>query len=185
MAAEPAAEPLADRPARVATPTTRAPGHRLALFAGLALTVAVLDQLVKAWIVANFQVDRIVPILGEYVRIALSHNTGALFGLFRDQAPIFALFSLGVIALIVWYEWRAGASLLVTLALGFLLGGALGNLTDRLRLGYVVDFVDIGIGTFRWYTFNVADASISLSVLLLLLLAIRPALGSPERTSGA
>ena len=179
------AEPLADRPARVAVEAGRAPGHRLALFAGLALTIAVVDQLVKAWIVANFQVDRVVTILGDFVRIALSHNTGALFGLFRDQAPIFALFSLGVIALIVWYEWRAGSSLLVTLALGFLLGGALGNLTDRLRLGYVVDFVDIGIGTFRWYTFNVADASISLSVLLLLLLAVRPSLGSAERGPGA
>ena len=59
------------------------------------------------------------------------------------------------------------------------------NLIDRLGAGYVVDFVDIGIGTFRWYTFNVADASISLSVLLLLLLAVRPSLGNPERTSGA
>jgi len=179
-----AAEPLADRSARAGTDTGRAPGQRLALFVGLAVTIAVVDQLVKAWIVSNFEVDRVVPIVDEYVRIALSHNTGALFGLFRDQAPIFALFSLGVIGLIVWYEWRAGSSLLVTLALGFLLGGALGNLADRLRLGYVVDFADIGIGTFRWYTFNVADAAISTSVLLLLLLAIRPTLGSRDRGRG-
>ena len=180
-----AAEPLTERSARADPAMGRASGQRLALFVGLALTIAIVDQIVKAFIVTNFDVGRVQPILGEYVRIALSHNTGALFGLFRDQAPIFALFSLGVIGLIVWYEWRAGASLLVTLALGLLLGGALGNLTDRLRVGYVIDFVDLGIGTFRWYTFNVADASISGSVLLLLLLAIRPSLaGAAGRDRG-
>jgi signal peptidase II len=152
----------------------RADRSRWLVFVALALGVLVVDQIVKAWIVANFEVDRVVSIVGEYVRIAVSHNSGALFGLFRDQAPIFALLSLGVIGLIVWYQSRAGGSLLVTSALGLLLGGALGNLTDRLRLGYVVDFVDLGIGTFRWYTFNVADAAISCSILLLIVLAIRP-----------
>ena len=130
--------------------------------------IATADQVVKAWIVANYQVGQVVSIVGDFIRIAPSQNSGALFGLFRDQAPIFALLSLGVIGLIVWYESRAGASLFVTIALGLLLGGAIGNLGDRLRLGYVVDFVDMGIGAWRWYTFNVADASISTAVLLLL-----------------
>ena len=94
--------------------------------------------------------------------------------MFREQAPIFAVLSIGVMGLIVWYESRAGGSLLVTVALGLLLGGALGNLTDRLRLGYVLDFMDLGIGGWRWYTFNVADAAISLSILLLFVAALRP-----------
>jgi hypothetical protein len=64
----------------------------------------------------------------------------------------------------------------ISVTLGLLLGGAIGNLLDRFRLGYVVDFVDLGIGTFRWYTFNVADAAISLSLVLLVLLAIKPEL---------
>lgn len=153
---------------------SRAGRSRLALFTGLAIGIAVVDQLLKAWIVANFEVNRVVPIWGEFARIAVTHNTGAIFGMFRDQAPIFALFSLGVIGLIVWYESRVGGSLLATLALGLLLGGALGNLADRLRLGYVVDFVDLGIGTWRWYTFNVADMAISASIVLLLLMAIWP-----------
>ena len=168
-----AAEPVASARTGL-TPESRADRSRWLVFFGLAAGVLVVDQVVKAWIVANFEVDRVVPIVGEYVRIAVSHNSGALFGLFRDQAPIFALFSLGVIGLIVWYQSRAGGALFVTVALGLLLGGALGNLTDRLRLGYVVDFVDLGIGSFRWYTFNVADAAISCSILLLLVLAIRP-----------
>lgn len=144
------------------------------LFVALALAVFAADQVVKSWIVANLTVGRPVEVVGDYVRLNLSHNTGALFGLFREQAPIFAVFSVVVIGLIVWYQARVGRSLLATLALGLLLGGAFGNLADRLQYGYVVDFVDAGIGTLRWYTFNVADAAISCSILLLLVLAFRP-----------
>jgi signal peptidase II len=150
------------------------------VFAGLALAVLVVDQLVKAWIVSRFDAGTVAPIVGDSVRIWLSHNTGALFGMFRDQAPLFALFSLVVIGIILWYEARAGGSLLVTVALGLLLGGALGNLGDRLRLGYVLDFVDLGIGSWRWYTFNVADAAITGAVLLLLVMALIPALAGPR-----
>lgn len=158
---------------------------RWVLFAGLALLIVVVDQLAKSWVVSNYQVGVASPIIGDTMRIWLSHNTGALFGLFRDQAFLFAAFSFGVIGIIVWYEARAGRSLLVTLALGLLLGGALGNLTDRLRLGYVVDFTDLGIGSWRWYTFNVADAAISASVLLLLLLAIVPGLSGQADEVGS
>jgi signal peptidase II len=154
---------------------------RWILFFGLAATILIVDQITKAWIVSNYEVSVAIPILGDSVRIWLSHNTGALFGLFRDQALIFAAFSFAVIGIILLYEARAGKSWLVTVALGLLLGGALGNLTDRLRLGYVVDFMDLGIGTWRWYTFNVADAAISGSVLLLLLVAIVPSLGGSNR----
>jgi signal peptidase II len=144
------------------------------LFVGLALVIFIADQLTKSWIVANLQVGRPLRIVDDYLRLSLTHNDGALFGLFRDQAPVFAVFSVVVIGLIVWYQGRVGRSLLATTALGLLLGGAFGNLADRLQYGYVVDFVDAGIGTFRWYTFNVADASISCAILLLILLALRP-----------
>ncbi|MFL5679608.1 MAG: signal peptidase II [Chloroflexota bacterium] len=158
---------------------------RWALFAGLAATILVADQLTKAWIAAN--VDPVQPtrIVGDNLRLVISHNSGALFGLFRDQAPLFALFSLGVIALIVWYNSRVGSSLVLAIALGLLLGGALGNLTDRLRLGYVLDFVDAGIGSLRWYTFNIADAAVSTSLVLLVLVALWPSLaGPPEQPAG-
>jgi signal peptidase II len=79
-----------------------------------------------------------------------------------------------VVALIVLYHGRAGGGRYLSITLGLLLGGALGNLVDRIRLGYVVDFVDAGIGDIRWYTFNVADAGISFSLLLLLAMSIRP-----------
>jgi signal peptidase II len=104
-------------------------------------------------------------------------NTGALFGLFRDQADLFAVLSVAVMALIVWYHRRAvaGNGWLATLALGLLLGGAVGNFIDRIRLGHVVDFVDMGFPDgWRFYTWNLADAAISTSILLLLLMAVLP-----------
>jgi signal peptidase II len=149
---------------------------RWLLFATLSIGVLVADQLTKAWIAANVTVDRPIRVLDDYIRLVISHNTGGLFGMFRDLAPVFALASVGVIGLIVMYHARSGRSLVLTTALGLLLGGALGNLFDRIRLGYVLDFVDAGIGDLRWYTFNVADAAISTALLLLVLVALRPSL---------
>ena len=100
----------------------------------------------------------------------------------RPIWPIFLGLAAAVVGLIVAYHGRTGRSPYLSVALGLLLGGALGNMTDRLRLGYVVDFVDAGIGNLRWYTFNVADAAISCAILMLLLLALCPSLGDPQPT---
>jgi signal peptidase II len=163
--------------------TTRTAPHWL-VFLGLAGLIVVLDQLTKAWLVANVSPGEVVNVIGEFVRLVFNKNSGALFGLFRDNAVLFGVVSIGVVGLIVVYHARVGRSLYLSLALGFLLGGALGNLADRLRLGYVVDFVDMGIGDFRWYTFNVADAAISTAIVMLVGAAIIPSLaGLGERRS--
>ncbi len=151
-------------------------GVRWTLFVPLVAAVVVLDQLSKAWILANVPPGGSIEILGPYLRLILTQNTGGLFGLFQGNAPLFALVSIAVMALIVLYESRVGAAIVPTVALGLLLGGAIGNFIDRIRIGYVVDFVDMGIGTFRWYTFNVADAAISTAIVLLLLMAVVPGL---------
>ena len=155
---------------------------RLLLFLGLGAVVVVADQVSKAWVNGSFALSRAsdvvagplaapTPVLGDFVRIAKGYNNGAIFSLFGASASIFAVGSLIAIAAIVWFEVARGGrtSWWVTVALGLLLGGATGNLIDRVRLGYVIDFVDMGIGTWRWYTFNVADASISVSIVMLLL----------------
>jgi lipoprotein signal peptidase len=92
-----------------------------------------------------------------------------------------------VVAVIVGYELHSGwTNWLVTLALGLLLGGAVGNFIDRIRLGYVVDFADMGIGTWRWYIFNVADSAITVSIVVLLLLSIfAPRMLGPRSDDGA
>ena len=170
-------EPL-DEAVTVTAPAERgAAGRpRWGLFVGLAAGIVAVDQLVKAWIggAGVLVVGQPVQVIGDLLRITVTHNQGALFGLFQGSAQLFAVVSLAVLGVIVWYHARAGRSLLVSIALGLLLGGAIGNLIDRLRLGYVIDFVDAGIGSVRFYTFNVADSAISLAILLLILLALWP-----------
>ena len=150
------------------------------VFGGLALFVLVLDQLTKTWVDASFALaspfappgapDAPTPLLGDLVRIAKSYNDGGIFGIAGDSALVLAAASLGVIAVIVWVEAKQGRDdPLLTVALGLLLGGALGNLVDRLRFQHVIDFVDMGVGDNRWYTWNIADAAISIAIVLLLI----------------
>jgi signal peptidase II len=150
--------------------------RRWPLFLGLAVTVVVADQIAKALVTSALRPGESVSIVGDLVRIVFGQNTGALFGLFKDNAAAFGVVSLVVVGLIVAYHARAVGTLYLTVTLGLLLGGAIGNMVDRLLRGYVVDFVDVGIGPTRFYTFNVADSAISLAILLLFVAALRPAL---------
>jgi signal peptidase II len=161
----------------VTAPVERAAARkpaRWAVFIGIAVGVVVLDQLSKAWLVSSIDPGESIQLLGDYLRLIFSQNSGALFGIFRDQAIVFGVVSLGVVSLIVWYHGHSGRSLYLSIALGLLLGGALGNLIDRFRLGYVVDWIDMGIGDIRFWTFNIADAAVSTAILLLILMALFP-----------
>lgn len=157
----------------VAGPAPAVSSRRWSIFAGLGTAVVVADQLTKAVIAATLPLDSTTEVVGDLIRLAPSANSGAIFGLFPDQGWLFGALSVGVLVLIVAYHARsAETGPIMSVALGFLLGGAVGNLIDRFRFGYVLDFVDMGIGSLRWYTFNVADAAISTSILLLLLVAV-------------
>ena len=161
----------------------RAATARWPAFAAIALLVVVLDQATKAWLVSRLAPGQSMVMLGDWVRFVHGQNNGALFGLFRDSAAGFAAVSLVVVGAILWYQARAGSGLYISITLGLLLGGALGNLADRVRLGYVVDFVDAGIGRLRFWTFNVADASISLAIVLLFAASFWPALAGSRAAS--
>ncbi len=145
----------------------------------LAFTVAVSDQLLKGWVVANYKLNTPAPVLGDWLRIDFIHNAGGLFGIFQDSAHVFAIVTIIVVAVLIALEVGSGwRSWLVTITLGLLLGGAIGNFIDRIRVGYVVDFVDIGIGTWRFYIFNVADAAVTVSILLMVVIwFVAPHLG--------
>lgn len=145
-------------------------------FVGLAAAILAADQLTKAWLTSFLAPGESVRVVDDLLRLIHGQNAGGLFGLFQGQALPFALVSLVVVGLIVGYHARSGRNAYLTVTLGLLLGGALGNLLDRLRLGYVVDFVDAGIGSVRWYTFNVADAAISMAIVLLLAASLFPSL---------
>jgi len=161
----------------VAGSTVERRATRWGLFVGIAVAVVIVDQLTKSWLVANVAPGGAIEIVGDWLRLIHGRNDGGLFGLFGGSAAVLAVASLGVIGLIVAYHARSKANVVLSIALGLLLGGAIGNLIDRIRYGYVVDFVDAGIGTLRFYTFNVADSAISIAILLLILLALFPALG--------
>ncbi len=173
-----------------AGPTTGAPvvaatGRPLwLLFLGIAAGVLIVDQLSKAWVVASIQPTEAVRLLGDYLRLIYSRNDGALFGMFGSSAPILALTSLVVIGLVFVYHARSGRSPLLSVALGLLLGGALGNLIDRIHYGFVVDWVDMGLGSLRFWTFNLGDAAIDIGIILLIVLALWPGLGGTGRDPG-
>jgi len=130
-------------------------------FLGLAALVLVADQLTKAWLTSFLAPGESVRVVDDLLRLVHGQNAGGLFGLLQGQALPFALVSLVVVGLIVGYHARSGRNPYLSVTLGLLLGGALGNLLDRLRLGYVVDFVDAGIG---------------LAILLLLAASLFPSL---------
>jgi signal peptidase II len=171
--------------------------RRWALFLGLAGGVVVLDQVTKLWVDGSFgEASRSIPagepggptqLIGDLVRIAKTYNDGAIFGLFEAVAPLMATLSLLVIGGLLWFEWRHGATTgpLVTIGLGLLLGGALGNLIDRLRIGHVIDFVDMGFGATRWYAWNIADAAVFLGILALFAAALLGDRAVPGRRSQA
>lgn len=124
--------------------------------------VLVLDQVTKYLTEQYFASDptRQVQILGDWLRYIYVTNEGAAFGLLQGQRPLFLLAALVVVpAIFYFYRSLTVEPWWVRFSLGLLLGGALGNFIDRARQGYVVDFIDMGIGNMRWPTYNVSDSS--------------------------
>ncbi|HEX8967752.1 MAG TPA: signal peptidase II [Chloroflexota bacterium] len=145
------------------------------LFLGLAALVVVLDQITKRLAEDRLRGQRPIPVVDDILRLTYVENRGAAFGLLQDQTAFFVfvgILVIGVIAASYRYLPRSGFRL--HLALGLQLGGALGNLIDRVRQGYVVDFVDFGYRSNWWPVFNVADSAIVVGVALLALNALVP-----------
>ena len=132
------------------------------------LLIATADQLSKIWIRTNLALGQSVPEVG-FPRLTHINNTGAAFGLFREQTfPLIIVALVGVAALLVYaiILYRRFPILnnrLAWVSLGLVLGGTVGNLIDRLRSGYVTDFIDFGF----WPAFNIADSSIVIGVSIL------------------
>jgi len=142
-------------------------GPRLLVIAACALGVLVADRLTKNWVAENIPLNQPRQIVGDYVRIVHAENTGAAFGLLPERTTLLSVLSvLAVVAIVYYYRQIASSSWLVTATLGMQLGGAAGNLVDRIRQGFVIDFVDVGVGDVRFWAFNVADSSIVVGIAL-------------------
>lgn len=150
----------------------------------LSLAVVVLDLASKQWASQNLVLHRPEPVL-PMINLTLMHNTGAAFSLLGDaggwQRWFFIVLALLISAVLVgWIRRLEPGQGWLALGLGLILGGAVGNLVDRVRFGYVVDFLDVYYGSWHWPAFNVADSAISIGVAMLvidMLRGTRPANG--------
>ncbi|MEK6716373.1 MAG: signal peptidase II [candidate division NC10 bacterium] len=145
------------------------------LFYYVALTVILLDQATKLVIVEALRVGQGIPVIPGFFDIVFVLNPGAAFGFLATLSegvrnPFFILITVVAVILIVFYHTRfLHADRLASVALGLILGGAIGNLIDRLRYGMVVDFLDFHVSRYHWPAFNVADSAISIGVSLMFL----------------
>ena len=151
--------------------TARDASRRAAgLLAGTAVVIYAADQLTKALVVARLPFGAREEVVGDLVQLWHVRNTGAAFSLFPGATWLFLLVTAGALVMIAWfYRSFRTRGLWIHVILGAVLGGTLGNLTDRLRHGYVVDFVSVGIGDLRWPTFNVADSALVIGIGILVL----------------
>ena len=133
-----------------------------------AFFVVLLDQLTKFLIRNNLKLGDSIPIIKNIFHFTYVTNTGSAFGLFKGFNLFFVLFSIAVIIAIFYYLRRKiyEKGKFLQLAIGLLLGGTIGNMLDRLSLGFVVDFLDFRV----WPVFNVADSAVTASVVILIIL---------------
>jgi signal peptidase II len=144
--------------------------------AGVAVLVVAADQGVKLWLLYVFDLGAKAPVrLGPFFDLVLAWNTGISFSLFPQVGPLgqWALVVVKIVAVLLLWVWLARAdSRFTALALGLIIGGAVGNAVDRVVYGAVADFVLFHVTTagwsFRWYVFNLADVGIVAGVIGLL-----------------
>lgn len=139
------------------------------IFVVIILLGLALDQLSKWLVVQNLPLGASQEILGPLLRLHYVQNTGAAWSLFRDSTFMLAVFSVLLLALLaVWFWLTASEHVGQRLALSMVMSGALGNMVDRFRLGYVVDFLELP----HWPVFNVADMLLCCGVAVLAVLIL-------------
>lgn len=147
---------------------------------GLALAVFVADQLTKLWIAQRLpfgtygETYGAIRVIKGFFYLVHVGNTGAAWSMFSGQSVLLAILALATLVAI--YFWRHALGLrdrLAQVCFGLLCGGIVGNLTDRLAYGHVIDFIDLHFGTYVYPTFNVADSGICVGVILYLIQSLR------------
>ncbi len=130
-----------------------------------AIVLFAADQASKALVGVTLPLGAELPILGDFVQLWHVQNRGAAFSLLQGETVLFVVVTIFAVAMIAYFHRSLrGRGLWLHALLGLQLGGALGNLVDRLRQGYVTDFISVGIGDLRWPTFNFADAAIVVGI---------------------
>jgi len=157
--------------------------------ASLSVGALIADQLSKYLVQHKTMPGSVHVVIPGLLNLMHTDNPGVAFGMFADSAnpwrgPLLIAFSLGVIALLVWLlvTGRAGGRL-GECGIALILGGAIGNVFDRLVRRSVTDFIDFHVGTYHWYTFNLADSAIVIGALLVILELFRDRAHPTERSA--
>ncbi len=159
---------------------------RYAAWLLLAALIVVLDLWTKALASSSLELYRPVEVTG-WLNLTLAHNTGAAFSFLADgdgwQRIFFIVVASGISLFLLAWMWRIPLrARALPAALMLLLGGAIGNLVDRVRLGYVVDFIDVHYGGWHWPAFNIADSAIVIGIVLMLIESLLPPRGAPKQS---
>ena len=137
----------------------------------IAAVILILDQTTKLYVDANFRLHESVPVIRDFFHLTYVRNKGAAFGILSDSAvriPFFISVSIVAMLGILWYIKQIRNDQRLTLfSLSLVFSGAFGNLIDRVRLGEVIDFLDVFWQRHHWPAFNVADSAITVGVALL------------------
>lgn len=149
------------------------------IFFPTAFLVVALDQLTKSYVTAGILLHESFTVVEGFLNITYVRNPGAAFGFLAHASPMlrfvfFVAITVLAVGLILYYVAKSEKEEpRLILALSLILGGALGNLIDRLRFGVVVDFIDVYFKTYHWPAFNIADSAISLGAFFMLLEMLR------------
>jgi signal peptidase II len=153
----------------------------------LASVVLVVDLVTKRWVESVLFFGEQIP-LTSFFNLVLAYNAGAAFSFLSDadgwQRWFFSIIAAGASALIIYMLRKHADDKLFCMALSLILGGALGNLWDRITLGHVVDFLDFYVGVYHWPAFNVADSAIFLGAMLLIVDSFRRKEPDIEKSGG-
>ncbi|MFH0810022.1 MAG: signal peptidase II [Pseudomonadota bacterium] len=133
--------------------------------------VVTLDQLTKLWVSATMRLGESRPLIDGLLNLTYVQNSGVAFGMLAGRnmsAYVFVFISLVALVLILGFMRQiTEREKLLSLALALVFSGAIGNVIDRLRVGEVIDFIDVHVGSYHWFFFNVADSAITVGGLLL------------------
>ena len=155
--------------------------RRLPWLLAISALIVLADRITKVWVAAHIELGGAIPVIPHVLRITHWTNEGAAFSIFADSASphlvrwVLVAFAVVLLIAVLVALVRLGQSFtLTTIALALVLGGALGNVHDRILYGSVVDFIEVHVFSYHWPDFNVADSSIVTGACLLLLDSLRP-----------
>lgn len=142
----------------------------------LSLPLYVIDQITKVLVLRNMGLHDVIPVVPGFFNIVRVHNTGAAFGMLRDNNTFFIVLAAAATIVLAFFAWRGAFNTpLLRIGAALLASGIVGNLTDRILHGYVVDFVDVILPWYgHWPAFNVADSCICIAATLFIISGFLP-----------